>query len=136
MGCDIHTVLQVKKRAKWETVATDIFTGRNYALFSVLAGVRGGEEPIATPRGYPAGFEVMDDDCHRVTDAGGFIDSYWMGDHSHSWLTVAEIVKCDFDDPEEEYTKCLGYIVAKAMIVAYENALELEEVRIVFGFDS
>ena len=136
MGTDIHTVLQVKKGKKWETIATDIYDGRNYALFSVLAGVRGQEEPIAEPRGLPPGFVVDEDNDHRVTDAGGFIDSYWMGYHSHSWLTLAEIVDYDSGGDLEAYIKCLAYITAKMTIVAYENGLELEEVRLVFGFDS
>ena len=136
MGVDIHTVLQIKRQGRWETIATDIYPGCNYALFSVLAGVRGQEEPIAEPRGLPPGFVVDDDNDHPVADAGGFIDSYWIGDHSHGWLTAAEIVEYDCADPEEEYIKCLGYIIAKMVIVAYENDLELENIRLVFGFDS
>ena len=69
MGCDIHVFLEKKTDEKydcWDQVQlykvdnyshnleiADAYSGRNYELFSVLAGVRGWYEPMIEPRGYP-----------------------------------------------------------------------------------
>lgn len=139
MGTDLHTCLQVKKGAKWETIATDIYDGRNYALFSVLAGVRGQEEPIAEPRGYPKGF-LVDDENMIPVDGVLFFEPYWMGEFGHSWLTLEEISDRNEEDRYSRnalsYFSALRYIEAKMVVVAYENHLKEEDVRLVFGFDS
>lgn len=66
---------------------------RNYDLFGILADVRNasgfagiqrleqGWPAIAPERGYP---DAFDHDCDMH-------DRVWMGDHSHTWLTLAEL---------------------------------------------
>lgn len=56
MGCDIHTIVQIKKKNKWEYVPElpDEFNERNYSTFSLLANVRNsfntkGFEPKGLP---------------------------------------------------------------------------------------
>lgn len=111
MGCDIHTVVQVKKNDEWITLTDNIPTGRSYNTFAVLANVRNGVGfagiktgngfvPIAEPRGYPEGFKITGSDTHQYKE---YVDPYpedreededigeWMGDHSHSFLTLAEL---------------------------------------------
>lgn len=147
MGCDIHTCLQVKKGAKWETIATDIYDGRNYALFSVLAGVRGQEEPIAKPRGYPKGF-LVDDENMIPVDGVLFFEPYWMGEFGHSWLTleelnyklgrdIYEIHELCITQDEMEYFISLRYLISKMIVLAYDQGYvdNFEDVRLVFGFD-
>lgn len=91
MGCDIHGVVQMRHSdlPRWNDVAC-IDSGRNYRLFSALAGVRQGDddEPmIAEPRGLPSDFTMFGDE-HPLDYPKAMI---WMGDHSFSWLTLDEI---------------------------------------------
>ncbi|MGB0972172.1 MAG: hypothetical protein ACPGVG_14615 [Mycobacterium sp.] len=107
MGCDIHPFVEARESADapwvsvqrwaekdedgWASLAAgqEIAGGRCYGLFALLAGVRNraGVKPIAEPRGIP-------DDCDaRIRDLG----VEWGGDgHSHSWLTLAEILAFDW----------------------------------------
>lgn len=63
------------------------YRGRNYSLFSILADVRGGLEPIAEPRGIP------DDASYAYK-----IEAKQMeGDgHSHSYFTLEELKNIDW----------------------------------------
>lgn len=135
MGCDIHMMAQRREARRWVTaecprdmadpyVTEEVggccdadgfwsallphawWEGRNYILFSVLAGVRNGYgfagvkttnplTPIAEPRGLPA--DVTVDECGETPD------KLWLGDHSHSWLTLREIVAYDWDQTITRY---------------------------------
>lgn len=59
MGCDIHCYIEYKNKDSdkdfWQYFGGRINPGRNYLLFSKLAGVRGGEDaaPKYPPRGMP-----------------------------------------------------------------------------------
>jgi hypothetical protein len=98
MGCDIHMILQIKKNGKFETLK-DFIVGdyRSYNAFAVLANVRNGygfagcdtgdEWPyISEPRGLPDDFLINDD--YRLLVNG---EEIWLGEHSHSYLTLDEI---------------------------------------------
>lgn len=105
MGCDIHSVAQVHKDGQWRTVAHRLGEDdRNYDTFAVYANVRNGMgfagcdtgegwRIIAEPRGLPNDFDVWEESHHGT----------WMGDHSHSWLTLAEIQKAWDGYSTEEY---------------------------------
>lgn len=108
MGCDIHlyTEKKIKKDGKetwwccdhftpneyygpdeeWDTPwsLVSIYDGRNYALFTALAGVR--REPdvdiISGPRGLP-------DDVSAIVKYES--DRWGVDGHSHSWLTAREL---------------------------------------------
>lgn len=106
MGCDINMVVQKQgddgkwsdigkieyvEEPKWERreVGVKVYDDRNYDVFGVLANVRNGtwgeETPfISEPRGLP-------DDCGYDEDSGV------LGDHSFTWLTVAEVLAFDWD---------------------------------------
>lgn len=71
---------------------------RNYDAFAMFAGVRNGLgfaacvtgdgfHPIDNPRGLPDDFEAVDDVHAEV----------WMGDHSHTWLTLRELQEYAWD---------------------------------------
>lgn len=130
MGCDIHVCLEVKRYPyedkkrengfwvnadKW-TVDEDhikypeeypnrfhidyddrIYKGRNYCLFSVLANVRNywNIEPISKPKGLPV-------DVSLETKQES--DNYGTDGHSHSYLTLKEILDYKGWDREEEST--------------------------------
>jgi len=131
MGCDIHLYVEVKRKGKWESadewkdVPIDeredgktkevdydkrFYHARNYNLFSILANVRNGHGfagvktgegfvPICEPKGLPA-------DVTKLVKADS--DS-WNGDgHSHSWLTVAELMAYDWT----QSTKLSGWLNA------------------------
>jgi hypothetical protein len=115
MGCDIHVVVERRTdaAAPWLRIQTrgyfqrpnrydisardwrelrpgeidqpDALTQRNYDVFALLAGVRNGYDwrPLDEPRGVPSDA--------TVDDAAASGDD-WLGDHSHSHATVAELL--------------------------------------------
>jgi hypothetical protein len=109
MGCDIHTIAQIKVGDKWVTktasVADDL---RDYNSFAILAGVRNGYgfagimtgegwQSIAEPRGLPEDVKVTADfetETPRYTSkwvGTEPLTKKWLGDHSFSWLLLSEI---------------------------------------------
>lgn len=114
MGCDIHLYVEEFRNGAWVSVdkwALDkygsgrmtvnyddrLYDDRNYNLFAILADVRNwrgfagvktgqGFNPIAPQRGLPS-------DCSAQVAAES--ENYGCDGHSHSWLTVREIL--DFD---------------------------------------
>ena len=168
MGTDIHGVFQRKNKAteKWEDVQHNFEMGRHYQLFAVLADVRNGTgfagvktgervEPVAEPRGYPEDFDIEGDDHPiiaiehidpRRRKYHGSDDALevWMGDHSHSWLSAAEmlewfatapgVVKTGILDREvyEQWDKTgnpkswCGGIGGTSVVTINDNAIEKE----------
>lgn len=54
MGCDIHLYVEYSDDGKrWRNFAGRLNPGRYYGLFNVIAGVRGNEDQLYTPRGLP-----------------------------------------------------------------------------------
>lgn len=121
MGCDIHLVVEKRgENGEWvraesmgqpwwvkdgsqleEPVRQEWYRGRNYALFAMLAGVRNYPgldyksnkqllTPIAEPRGLPA-------DVTEETKK--YSDEWGIDGHSHSWLTLEELLAVDWDSP-------------------------------------
>lgn len=129
MGCDIHMIVEKRVNGKWErveslpprpcswcsakgkydsglscincdgrTVDTEPYSERNYTVFATLAGVRsdGYVNPISEPRGLP------EDATHG--------SEYEYGDHSFTWLTLAEVLNHDWKQPRDDE----GWINAEA----------------------
>jgi hypothetical protein len=153
MGCDIRILLQRFDQGEWATVHTnwkeDLTKGdykdtydlksrpeawnpfgylwRDYTVFGFLAGVRHEAkfEPICEPRGWPDGFD----------------SEVRLGDHSHSWLLLSEIISTwDTDmlkpanlnrDPNERQLADCAWFVNRCRVLE----AEYPESRIVFGFD-
>jgi hypothetical protein len=131
MGCDIHLYVEVKtpegwrSADKWTTNTEDydephtdvdyddrFYRDRNYDLFAILAGVRdergfagcdtgAGFNPIAPERGLPS------DVSPNVQKAS---DQWDCDGHSHSWLTVAELLEYDWT----QTTTLRGWVDAKS----------------------
>jgi hypothetical protein len=81
MGCDIHCYLEYRERRlpadadeyrrRWRDFGRRINPGRNYRIFSCLAGVRGAaSEAVVPPRGKPddMGYAAADDLWHFISD--------------------------------------------------------------------
>ena len=135
MGCDIHFYVEKRINEKWETAdkwypdeddgsmstskwdknftrkAGPLYDGRSYDLFSILADVRNGSGfagvdtgdgfiPIDSPRGLP------EDPSTEVLEAS---DDYGSDGHSHSWLTVTELMDYDWT----KTTKKRGWVSPK-----------------------
>ena len=142
MGADIHAVVQVRDGDTWKIVNTPAemldcgeapWELRNYTLFGVLAGVRDHDvTPIAEPRGLPDDLEIDPDSDRADPCLGG----HWLGEHSHSWVTVAELAAYDLS---EQYAPwgTVGDASGIPRWLPYLLSLgKPEDVRLVFGFDS
>lgn len=132
MGCDIHMFTEVLKtvddKQVWVNVDDyrpnpyfgidsderefehqDLHGGRNYSLFTLLAGVRdySGKNPcISEPKGLP-------EDCSKLTAKAA---SDWEGDaHTHSWLTLAEIEAFQEKEPVMVYSGLISPSQAKEL---------------------
>lgn len=127
MGCDIHIQLEVRdyETHKWRHVpgpfscyicnetgrkkdgdpchwcdgkgfSNYLFHDRRYHLFGILAGVRSDVfPPIVTPRGFPKNLTAELKDA--IDDSKD--EYFYIGDHSHSWLTLAELEQYDWTRP-------------------------------------
>ena len=110
-GGDVH----------WSNYPNAFYNGRNYDLFTRLAGVRSyrdDESIITEPRGIP----------EDASDAYLYIANQWDGDgHSHSHYTLTELLQHDWTD-FDKFKETL------------ERMKELDEdtdnVRAVFFFDN
>jgi hypothetical protein len=134
MGCDIHCYGEIKKDGKWEKVGTEflscyydsekpgvfdkytdeLYEGRNYDLFGILAGVRNScLETIDFARGIPS--DVSDEVKTHV--------DYWDTDgHSHSHLTVKEVLEYDWD--QSYVSDNSVYLDEYAGYTEYETSLD------------
>lgn len=99
MGCDIHIWTEKQVDGRW-TPADDltgdeseygrkyaeIYEGRNYALFAMLAGVRNGYDivPVRPPKGLPV-------------DLSPEVEADMWVEHTPSWLTLAELKAYDWE---------------------------------------
>lgn len=107
MGCDIHAFLEYKNNdGVWEDAnifefdnydqafqIMDVYDGRDYELFAVLANVRNdnGNRPISEPRGVP------DDVSGNIKEE---IKKWDCDGHSHSYYTLRELL--DYTKPKKK----------------------------------
>lgn len=109
MGADIHLWVETKageswrfanpyRIDKWDKEAwvewDEPYGQRNYHLFALLADVRNSDTrftPIAPVRGVPL-------DCSKI--GRRIIDEWGADGHSHSWLSVDELLRHPWDKTE------------------------------------
>ena len=151
MGCDVHIFAERKdkKYNYWERVnlyrvnpdhsdleCVEPWEGRNYDLFSLLAGVRGCYESFDFPRGIPNDVSLMVEKEYNS----------WGGEcHSASWYDLYELslfIKGFIaEHPDDEIIPSLqGFYDS---IIAYLEfageyiwSLKPNQYRIVFWFDN
>ena len=104
-----------------------IYNGRNYSLFGLLAGVRSWDEPLISPRGLP---DDMSDSLREIADF-----SY---EHTGHWYTLRELLKIK---PTSETKRVLSRSLSTSLINklktrAKKYKVPYNKIRIVFWFDS
>lgn len=163
MGCDIHNHVEVKINGIWEYDSLNNFSNydyknekyikneqnepfgwRSYSMFSLLGNVRNyiGIIPISDNRGLPS--DVSDDIKQQSIEERG--DA-----HSHSYLTLRELIEYDYDKSYLNENYINGELITEDDIYNPKDFLgnlffihleELKElgdpdnVRIVFWFDN
>ncbi len=139
MGCDIHGIWQAKKDAHWVDVPSEWDQEPHYLLFGWLSGVRDANQTgIAPLRGLPDDF-VVNLESEHATALENFNafrrrhyqegEPFWMGDHSHSWVTADEILAAPIPSDADGR---LDYFIEEVRRLKDLHG----EVRLVFGFDS
>jgi hypothetical protein len=108
MGTDIHSVGQVKKNGEWVTRATSPGgDDRNYDTFAVLADVRNGSgfAGVETGEGWKVFFEARGLPEDIAVDQDNYHGGEWLGDHTHSYLTLKELKKIASYFEEKTYER-------------------------------
>lgn len=160
MGADIHVFLEKKttinKESKWVNIDywqknphydgvdeyereyehVPVYTGRNYELFNILAGVRGsGDGMIEEPRGLPG----------NVSETTKEESDRWSSDgHSYSYFTLFELKEFLEKNPSDEPSPLIHIIKKiderfKGEFYIYDDERHPEKevsMRIVFWFDN
>ena len=106
MGCDIHTITEIRKNGKWERVqeVPEEFNCRNYSVFAFLANVRNSFDTQGfQPKGLPEDISALHFD---YCEDGNYFDINFDSEdyHSHSYLTLQELQ--DKDKTDLQMVKC------------------------------
>jgi hypothetical protein len=147
MGCDIIIRTEVKRNGKWtsgdlykktgkEFQIIEIYDGRSYSLFTILADVRNYNKvmkPISKPRGIP---EDASEEYKKLCESWG------VDGHSHSYLTLQEME--EFFDKRHEWTEVNQSFISLVDRLRnrlkehypYDYSDHTEDIRIVFFFDN
>jgi len=132
MGCDIHAMVERKgspESTHWWVNRGDPEIGRNYQLFSILAGVRGSYRPISEPRGLP------EDKREECSDAFKAWLAEWGGDaHDASWVTLRELK--DYLNAVGTCGDCGLFELAAYMQREVAERYTDKDVRLCFFFDN
>lgn len=131
MACDIHAYIEVKIAGRWVCHSQPKMP-RSYDLFSKIAGIRGGHDPIVPPRGFPA-------DASEITR----IEYEYDGNDAHTpgWLTGAEMRAIDewYAGEGPRYVPVFGYVTGNPPWGVPEEEgypAAYQEARLVFWFDN
>lgn len=136
MGCNIHIRAQRRDEAGiWEHMPfPEVASSRNYSVYSILAGVRGGCEPICEPRGIPDDFDW---DALPLCANGWTAEDDFLDDGHHaSWLSGWELhARACYDqsiegDDAAEVRQWLFWAASVLEMYGKPN-----ETRLVFWFD-
>ena len=156
MGCDIHSRAQKQEGGKWVDLPFKPFDWRSYGMYGFLADVRNysAVPPISPARGLPEDIVRPEPNFY-----GEYDDHLDLGDHSFSWLTVAELLAFDYDQPVEDrrVTRQIAHNLTSGAVTAepgegemttyraflgqgfFDDLQKLKDIgaeRVVFGFDS
>lgn len=168
MGCDIHLYIEYRKpfdstgyRNNWKSFGGRINPGRNYIIFSLLAGIRNYNElPILVPpRGMPEDAGYYADNENRMYISEDSQENSVTMERAQTWVDQgsSKFVYRDNDIPRwvthpdwhshswlttKEFAAALGEYVEvepeyEAVLASMKKFEELGfEARIVFWFDN
>lgn len=128
MGADIHIFPEIGQESKYYQTLGELRPGRSYVLFSRIAGVRGGTDPVVPCRGKPDRFYYGEEDYHRWT---------WLTvEEFERALTLAEgdLSREDWYCEELDSNPYPDYWAIVAMCIALQDSGY--DVRLVIAFDS
>jgi len=90
MGCDIHGYIESQpyKETSLEYwwLNADLSITRNYAMFGLLAGVRGGDAPLFAPRGWDEKSATKYEYCLYVSDDDCDDEHYCSKENADRWI--------------------------------------------------
>ncbi len=136
MGCDIHTVVEVKKAGVWRaaTFVPEVFGMRNYDLFGFFADVcnSSGVPNPYPPRGWP----------EDVSPEAKALAERWSGNaHTFHYITLKELKDIDYSQTFKN--RCTGELISLYKFLGHEyfnEVVELrwlgEDVRVLMFFDN
>lgn len=115
MGCDIHFHIEYKVDNHWEYDQTlskkcDRDIGRNYSLFSILAGIRGAYDPMIEPRNVPKDLSLQLSEIWNVWNGGdGHTPTYYTMSEFLSLKDKTQIVRGYLNVSDYKMYKKRGY---------------------------
>lgn len=165
MGTDIHMITQKYNPEFniWETIEIDSFKDRDYNFFAILGNVRNGHgvaghpkefvfKPISSMRDLPIDIEM---DEFGSVDVPGYYNNwneltttFWLGDHSHTWITGKELVKYPWTNiaiPNSRFfDKTIKPVSNYETLALWTQQwlnkevqrTDITQIRYIFGFDS
>jgi hypothetical protein len=129
MGCNSHLSIEYYTGTRWETYALDIPESRNYAIYELMAGVRGIEDnALFPPRGIPS-------DADNVTKV--WFKRWETDGHTPSYLLASEYRKV-FNACQKAEGYSLGgtWEALRNILSALEETYGDNKARVVFFFDN
>lgn len=137
MGCDIHAYIEKTYENGYIDLVSQVYLGRDYDLFGLLAGVRSFETPLVKPRGLPkeTSYILQYEYCDYDREKDQLIPNEDF--HTHSWLTVDELKKT-YKRYKKLFPENGKNLKIKAIIKFMEilNKNDPNSTRFVFWFDS
>lgn len=134
MGCSMYMHVEVRdspqRKANWNYIPGEYYSGRNTTIYALLAGVRNfeGIEPLDDPRGLPR--DVTRKTWGAYHDA--LDDVRRPEDHITSWFTLDELEQVDWERFVGVWHETDFSVGTMAKL--RELAERHSEVRIVFWF--
>ena len=147
MGCDIHVYIErkIEDQDEWENVSlyrvrdngiemVDPYNGRNYELFSILAGVRGWQEPLIAPRGLPSEMNIK-----TVKEIEWWDEDY----HTPTWYDLFELNMFaeKYKDNEDYksfifFVDCINTYIEYAVLFYWRDLIKPNQYRVIIFFDN
>ena len=115
----LSNLLNTSLEKRW-MVIDEPYDGRNYYLFSKLAGVRNYNniDCISEPRGVPDDLSLF----YEIKT------NQWEGDgHSHSYFYLSELLEHDFSEISPDFSD---------FVESFRGKEDIDDYRIVFFFDN
>ena len=131
MGCDIHIITEIRQNGSWVRVEEipEVLENRNYSTFAFLAGVRN--------RFNTKGFEAKGEPDDMSEDTKGTIESWKDDAHSHSYLSLQELVNKDKTDYISIKCKVVkDFVDEKPAKELYLSQKQIQRIKDFYGIKS